>query len=107
MILLAYEVSCMNQNATSIPTVSESINVQRGPLQSSNAVSHRRSCATTLLPGKRKRTNMAAMSEVFAYTVETKNEFPAQADSVDVMFLALWGDLMRISARLAKSFRAM
>ena len=61
----------MNQNATSIPTVSESINVQRGALQSSKAVSHRRSCARPVVT-ESTRAKTTANSDVLEITIQSK-----------------------------------
>jgi hypothetical protein len=47
----------MNQKAISIPTVSLSINAHKGARQSSNAVSHRRSCALDDVESDANRMN--------------------------------------------------
>jgi hypothetical protein len=66
--LFANDVSCINQKATSMPTVSASINAQRGVRQSSNAVSQRRSCPRPF-PGRRKRkVRIIPISEALSFT---------------------------------------
>ena len=68
--LLEKDVSCMNQKATSMPTVSLSINVQSGVRQSSKAVSQRRSCAEALPPERSSKEKRTARSEVLSLTLE-------------------------------------
>src|SRR5690348_18507611 len=54
-ILLAIDVSCMNQKAMSMPTFSLSIKLHSGTRQSWYAVSHRVSCARVWVERRLKR----------------------------------------------------